>query len=589
MKQYPHVLAAVYDQPWLVTAPTLQRICAIVDAHAIGEPPTPEEIAASIAAAAGTNGPRRGGSQQGAVAVIPVYGVISGRANMMSEYSGGTTAESVTRAFRAAMADADVASIVFDIDSPGGQVDGIPELAAEILAARGNKPMAAVACHMAASAAYYIASACDEIVCSPSGQVGSVGVRAGHMDDSKAREMAGLKRTLISAPPAKSDGYDGDPISEEGQAYLQEQVNSLYAMFVAAVAKGRGVPVATVKADYGSGRMLLAKDAQAAGMIDRIATLDETIARLQKGNTAPRPLGQAAPGALAVDYADLAVAALDTARTYGLISSGDSASTGSITASAFDVASPAFTAGPIPVHHGPTDDGPWDGPAEEASIPNSKGADTYRRMYAWEDDTAENKDTKAAHKFLHHFWRSGAPGPASTIACSTGIGYLNRAPGAPGHPNIPDGDRQGVWDHLAAHLRDANSDNPDYEPPPLQGQADDASGTADATDMTEDTADLASGQPYAQRLELALAEARDLAEQTQRRAAMRAEAGRHLSAETREHLAGMSEAFAAVGADLAELAASAPPIEPPRASAIAPSIVAMAQLALREAERSTPR
>jgi len=95
---------------------------------------------------------------------------------------------------------------------------------------------------------------------------------------------------------------------------------------------------------------------------------------------------------------------------------------------------------------------------------------------------------KAHLKFLHHeVAEDGTVGAANLTACSDGIGYLNRAPGATGRPDIPDGDRKGVWNHLAAHLRDGNE--PGYEPPPLSGEATIADRltalTAEATSLVE--------------------------------------------------------------------------------------------------------
>jgi signal peptide peptidase SppA len=264
----------------------LDLICEIADFRAGGGLLSDEEIRTRIAAA--SNGPRSGAktaraSRGASVAVIPIYGVISQRAGLMANSSGGTSVEGLTRAFRESIDDGDIGSIVFDVDSPGGSVDGIEELASEIRAARGTKPIAAVANTLAASAAYWIASAADELVVTPSGQVGSIGVIAAHVDDTLAREAAGIKRTVIATPPGKADGFDGDVLSAEGALEIQSAVDGFYSMFVSAVSKGRGVGVETVRQDYGSGRVLLAKPALAAGMVDRIDTLDATIARAARG------------------------------------------------------------------------------------------------------------------------------------------------------------------------------------------------------------------------------------------------------------------------------------------------------------------
>lgn len=114
----------------------------------------------------------------------------------------------------------------------------------------------------------------------------------------------------------------------------------------------------------------------------------------------------------------------------------------------------------LPVHHTPTSDASWDGPANEARLRNDETAVYYRKAYAWVDPDA-NPDTKAAYRFIHHEVDSdGNIGAANVRACVTGIAVLN---GARGGTTIPDADRPGVYNHLAAHLRDA-----DVEPPELK-------------------------------------------------------------------------------------------------------------------------
>ncbi len=114
----------------------------------------------------------------------------------------------------------------------------------------------------------------------------------------------------------------------------------------------------------------------------------------------------------------------------------------------------------LPVHHTPTSDKSWDGPANEARLRNDETAAYYRKAYAWVDPEGD-PNTKSAYKFIHHEVDEGGDiGAANVRACITGIAVLN---GARGGTTIPDSDRQGVYNHLAAHLRDA-----DVEPPELK-------------------------------------------------------------------------------------------------------------------------
>lgn len=309
--RYPHLIRAVLERPWAIDPHSAEwgAVCDVLAQRAAGDLPTPAEIEARISAhiEAAETGPRAGGGRRGPVAVIPIYGLISPRANLLTRMSAGATAEDIGAAFNRAMDDTDIAGVVFDIDSPGGSVEGIEELATLVRARRGEKPIAMVAWYRCGSAAYYIGAQADEIVVAPSGAIGSVGCIAAHEDVSAAMEMAGIKVTFITSAKFKAEGNSYEPLSEEALASIQRDVDTYGAMFVNAVAKGRGIPAAKVREDFGQGRMLLAKAAVAAGMADRVDTLDNTIARMQAGRVAMRPIGTAAtaadPGYRVVDQA----------------------------------------------------------------------------------------------------------------------------------------------------------------------------------------------------------------------------------------------------------------------------------------------
>jgi signal peptide peptidase SppA len=182
--------------------------------------------------------------------------------------------------------DETVGTILIDVDSPGGTVAGIPEAAQEVFNARATKRIVAIANSKMASAAYWIASQAHELVAIPSafeGVIGSIGVFTAHRNLAAALEKEGVSITMISAGPHKLDGNPLGPLSDERRAELQAMVDATYARFVKDVARGRGVKAADVKAGFGQGRGLSAVDALAAGMIDRIATMEETIARLSGG------------------------------------------------------------------------------------------------------------------------------------------------------------------------------------------------------------------------------------------------------------------------------------------------------------------
>lgn len=241
------------------------------------DPAALAEIKAKLEARA--EAPQRSESG-GVIAVIPISGFIEQRQSFFGAIFGGTSTQRVSAQFRASMADPAVKAIVLDVSSGGGSVFGVTELANEIMAARGVKPIVSVVNSMAASAAYWIAAAADEIVSTPSGISGSIGVYAVHQDYSEADEKAGIKTSIISAGEFKADAVDGAPLSDEGRESMQAMVNHLYGMMIDDIAAGRKVSASVVRSDFGKGLTMTAAAAKAAGAVDRIATLDETLKRL---------------------------------------------------------------------------------------------------------------------------------------------------------------------------------------------------------------------------------------------------------------------------------------------------------------------
>lgn len=274
-RTFPHVRQALYAMPWALLPETLSAIVEVVEFRAAGGRLDDEQIRARVEAAE-----RPPARANGAVAVLPLFGVIAQRMNLFMDFSGGTSTERFAAVFRQVAADPNVKAIVIEVDSPGGGVFGVEELAAEIFEARKHKHIVAVANSVAFSAAYWIASAADELVVTPSGQVGSIGVFAAHQEFSKMQEQLGIKTTLISAGEHKVDGHESIPLSDEAQEAIQALVDNYYGMFIKAVARHRGVSVSDVRSGFGQGRMVNAKEALKLGMVDRIATMDETLARL---------------------------------------------------------------------------------------------------------------------------------------------------------------------------------------------------------------------------------------------------------------------------------------------------------------------
>lgn len=280
MSTYAHIIKYFSAHPWAIDAERLDAIVGLVRLHIAGGRLPSDDIATRLAAARAQQGDRSSGGLTG---IIPIYGTIMPHANVMTEMSGGTTVDGVRASLHEALGDPDISRVIFDIDSPGGSVEGITELASEIRAARGIKPMTAIANFTMGSAAYWLGVQADEVVASPSSIVGSIGVYGVHEDWSAANEQAGMKPTYIASSKYKVEGNPDAPLSDEAAQHMQALVDASGEQFIRDVAAGRGIPIKNVASGFGEGRAFHPVEALARGMVDRIASFDEV-----RGGKAPR-------------------------------------------------------------------------------------------------------------------------------------------------------------------------------------------------------------------------------------------------------------------------------------------------------------
>lgn len=282
-------LPTVLAEPWLISESGYQLVLSIWSRERL--------FAERLAQAREDNGdkPLANDAQKmltvGGVAVIPIQGTLMRHADMLTEVSGATSYASIRRDLRTALEDPAVQQIVLRIDSPGGEAKGCSDLAQEIRAATARKPVTAYVDGQACSAAYWLAAATGRIVCGPTAVLGSIGCVIGFADDSGAKEKAGIKEIQIVS--SQSPNKRSSPVNDEVLARLQERADALAAVFIADVAKFRGVSPATVTADYDAGGVLVGAAALKAGLADRLGSLDGELARM-----APRPPGPSARQAM---------------------------------------------------------------------------------------------------------------------------------------------------------------------------------------------------------------------------------------------------------------------------------------------------
>lgn len=281
-----NLIHRVAGRPWAIRSDVAQIVLGLartnrgVSPLAVGELRWLAELKAAMHdPASAARGSQRAQPAQ-TVAVVPIIGTVTQRGDVIDSAQTRST-EEIAAEVRAAAAEPKVDAIVLEVDSPGGEVFGVPEAWQAIRDARRAKPVVAGVNSVAASAALYLASAADEIIVTPSGEAGSVGVYAMHLDMSAEMEQFGEKVTFVVAEdsPHKVEGNPYEPLSDDGRAQLQKAVNRYMAMFVRDLARGRGVSVDHVRQHFGGGRMLSPQEAVAVRMADSVGTIDHAVRR----------------------------------------------------------------------------------------------------------------------------------------------------------------------------------------------------------------------------------------------------------------------------------------------------------------------
>lgn len=272
-------LLDVITAPWAIQPAMLDEIQGIYITHLRGE----KIDIASVEARLGRPLVNESAPYEvvDGVAIIPLDGVLAKRANLFTQISGGTSMQLAQRDLQAALDDPQVHSIILSIDSPGGTVDGTMALADAVYQARDVKPVVTLSSGIMTSAAYWIGSAASRAyIADETTIVGQIGVVAKHVDVSTAEAQRGVKTTEIYAGKYKRIDSQYAPLTEEGRAYMQDQVDHIYTLFVQAVSRNRGADVDTVLKDMADGRVFIGQQAIDAGLVDGVSTLGALVAEL---------------------------------------------------------------------------------------------------------------------------------------------------------------------------------------------------------------------------------------------------------------------------------------------------------------------
>jgi signal peptide peptidase SppA len=267
----------VLTSPWSIRPEKMAEIRSLYHAHLRGPKIDWKEMVARVGLPPAGNNQEEQYQTMNGVAVIPVKGVLTKGMSFFSFLFGGSSMKEIGIALQTALDDPLVKSILLDIDSPGGTVDGTEELAEAIFQARGQKPIIAYTDGTMASGAYWIASAADEIYISgDTVMVGSVGVVATHVDYSRSDDAYGEKWTEITAGKYKRIASSHAPLTDEGATYIQDQVDYLYSNFVNTVARNRGVDEKAALA-MADGKIFIGKQAVEVGLVDGVEAFSDLI------------------------------------------------------------------------------------------------------------------------------------------------------------------------------------------------------------------------------------------------------------------------------------------------------------------------
>jgi ClpP class serine protease len=264
-KRAIHLLDLTVEQPWLIHPPMLATIREIVGRENESVEAVETRLGRKL------DNTQTVDKRPSGVAVVSIVGPIVRYADLYSEVSGLTSIETFARDFTTALDDPSVRAIIINVDSPGGQVNGIAETAGIIRAARGVKPVKTYAGNMAASAAYWLGVASDEFVIGPTAMLGSIGTVFSIPDPTQQ------PKRYIEVVSTQSPKKRPDVTTEAGRGEIQRVADELTAEFISAVAQYRGTSTDTVESDFGQGGLVIGRAAVAAGMADRIGSLEGLI------------------------------------------------------------------------------------------------------------------------------------------------------------------------------------------------------------------------------------------------------------------------------------------------------------------------
>jgi signal peptide peptidase SppA len=262
-------------EPWLITPETHHTLQEVLMSHIEGRsvattanlaiPFTPKAVGLGLTKHA------QPGSRvwtKGRLAVIPVWGVIGQHMSNLEMMCGGFDVAGLEHDIGLVSSDPSIKNVLFDFNTPGGTVTGVPEAGKMIAALGKTKNTFGFTDSMSASAGYWLMSQTNSVYATESAGIGSIGVYCAFLDRSESMKARGERMHIIKAGKHKAMGAPGNPLNDEDLALVQAQVDRDYASFVKAIRSKRP----DVSDETMQGQMFRAPEARQAKLVDAMVT-----------------------------------------------------------------------------------------------------------------------------------------------------------------------------------------------------------------------------------------------------------------------------------------------------------------------------
>jgi signal peptide peptidase SppA len=268
------VAAALAGEVWAILPEKLEAMVEVIELRMAGMRFSDDQIEARIGLE--PRDPEPIVSVDG-VAIVNVFGVLAKRMGLFAKISGGTSFEKLNAELTELADNGAIKSIVLNVDSPGGTIQGAIETSDLIFNLRRTKRVIGIANENANSAAYLVASAAREFVVTPTAMSGNIGTIIIHQEFSAREKEEGIKTNILKSGALKASGNPHLKMTDPERRHLQERVDGAFALFANAVARNRGMSVEAIEDT--EARAFLGQDAVFAGLADSVMTLDELIER----------------------------------------------------------------------------------------------------------------------------------------------------------------------------------------------------------------------------------------------------------------------------------------------------------------------